>query len=304
MAVDRRGYYVFLAGGTGSGSGEDLHHLFLRMAKPFPLRLHAIDSDPLGKQSCPFDCFTHIGLTPAEVDCLRANIRQFGKAAEAIDQLFAPFLHREQVAAGSRARRALTQLFVAFHQRKLIEDIRQQVMGLMSAGDIDQIQPILVASSGGGCGSPLAILLALLLHDPATRSIILAGYHDSVLRLPIIFAADPYAKAERNNEIQQSLIYANSFAFREEAGWAQDREQLADVYLSGLSNGRGVVLRTVAQLHRHLGTIVFWHMVHEQLVASIKANHGFTKYGGVDVPELAYPDPTAVELPETRGGIG
>ncbi len=286
MEKSRRGYYFLLGGGAGYGAGREIERLHRRHDRPFPMRLHAIDSDKtLGDKKCPFHKFTFIGMQATEVDALRANIELFGSAAEIIDRDFHEFLHREDVAAGSRARRALTQLFTAYHATQLIEDMRQQVLELMNDEEASQIQPVLVGSAGGGCGSALMILHALLLSAPESRDQILAGFDDAILRRPIAFAAEPYAMADQNNEVQQSLIYGNAFAFRQEAGYLQQQSQLAEANLTGLSNSSGVVLKTIQQLHRQLGNAAFWYMRHEQQIESIKANYGFTKYGGRDAPE-------------------
>jgi hypothetical protein len=175
---------------------------------------------------------------------------------------------------------------MAYHAPRLIEDMRQQVLELMNDEGASQIQPVLVGSTGGGCGSALMILNALMLAAPESRDQILAGFDDAILRRPIAFAAEPYAMADQNNEIQQNLIYGNAFAFRQEAGYLQQQSQLAEVNLTGLANSSGVVLKTISQLHRQLGNAVFWHLLHEDLIESVKANYGFTKYVGQDAPEL------------------
>lgn len=291
MENNRRGYYVLLGGGAGAGAGREIERLHRRMGRPFPLRSHAIDSDKtLREQGHPFDRFTFIGLQPSELDALRNNIELYGEAAEIISQDFGEYLHREDVGAGSRARRALTQLFAAYHAEQLIEEMRQEVLELMTDGQAGQIQPVLVGSVGGGGGSALSILCALLLAETQSRDQILAGFDDAVMRRPIAFAAEAYAMADQNNSIQQNLLYGNAFAFRGEASHLQEQNQLADVYLTGLSNSSGVVLKTILQLHRQLGNAVFWHIQHEHLIESIKANYGFTKYDGRDAPER-YADP-------------
>lgn len=286
MELYKRAYYVLLGGGAGCGTGKEVLRLHQRHQRPFPMRVHAIDSDKsLRDQKQPFHKSTFIGLQATELDAMRANIELFGNAPEIIDHDFGEFLHREDVEAGSRARRALTQLFTAYHAPRLIEDMRQQVLQLMNDEEASQIQPVLVGSVGGGCGSALIILNALLLSAPESRDQILAGFDDSVMRRPIVFAAEPYAMADQNNEIQQNLIYGNAFAFRQEAGYLQQQSVLAEVNLTGLANSSGVVLKTIQQLHRQLGNAAFWYMRHEQHIESIKANHGFIKYGGVDAPE-------------------
>lgn len=290
MEKSKRSYYVLLGGGVGFGAGREIERLHRRHERPFPIRLHAIDSDKaLRDRKHPFHDSTFIGLQATEVDAMRANVELFGSVAEIIDRDFHEFLHREDVEAGSRARRALTQLFCAYHRLQLIEDMRQQVLELMEDEGASQIQPVLVGSTGGGCGSALMILNALLLTEQDSRDQILAGFDDAVLRRPIAFAADPYAMADQNNEIQQNLIYGNAFAFRQEAGYLQREGQMAEVNLTGLSNSRGVVLKSIQQLQRQLGNAVFWHMQHEPHIESIKANHGFTKYEGKDAPERYNP---------------
>lgn len=287
MRVSRRAYLIYLLGGAGYGAGCEIMRLYRRHNPPFPLRSHATDSDKaLRDRPHPFHKSTFIGLQPAELDAMRANFELFGPAAEIIHSDFAEFLHREDVEAGSRARRPLTQLFVAYHVPQLIEDMRQQILQLLNDEDASSIQPILVGSAGGGCGSALVILVAQLLASPESRDQILAGFDDAILRRPIAFVAEPYAMADQNNDIQQSLIYAHAFGFRQEAGYLQQLSQLAEVNLTGLSNSRGVVLKTIQQLHRQLGNAAFWHMLHEQQIESVRANYGFTKYAGPDAPEL------------------
>lgn len=286
MESSKIAYYVLLAGGVGTGAGREIARLLRRHLFSFLIRLHAIDSDKVLRETKhPFHHFSFIGLQATELDAMRANIELFGIAAEIIDTEFGEFLHREDVEAGSRARRALTQLFTAYHSAELLEDMRQQLLELMNEEGARQIQPVLVGSVGGGCGSALLILLTLMLADRESRAQILAGFDDAVMRRPIVFAAEPYAMADQNNEIQQNLIYGNAFSFRQEAGHLQARSQLAEVNLTGLSNSSGVVLKTIAQLHRQLGNAAYWHMRHASLIESTKANYGFTHYGGMDAPE-------------------
>lgn len=206
-------YYVVATGGTGRAAVPITIVLHQRLGRPFQLRSHAIDSDHFDEHTSLFDATTYIGLEPDEVDTMRANISKYGPEAEVISEHFAEYLHREKVSAGSRARPPLTQFFAAFHRDKLIADMRRQVMQLMCDQDINQIQPLIVTSSGGGCGNPLSQELALLMDHPTSRGRILAGFSNAILRRPILFAIDPYAKADRNNEIQQMLIYSNAMAF-------------------------------------------------------------------------------------------
>lgn len=282
------GFLVIVFGGIGRDAGGILYERFHRDMGPFPMKLIQIDTDP--QTSDCFDDSICPRLDAEMLAAMRADPDKFGPAVPTILDRFQRFLSPDDLANGSRTIRSLTQLAWAFHRAMIIRHLRQAIQDLLKAQRLSAVVPVIVSSSGGGCGSAGQILLLSEFAKLDFRHLLLEGMSSSLLRQPVSFVVEPFALAQLHSSLHHSRILANAMAFRIESEHLERRGATKYVFHLGLSNRHGTILSEPSQISRVLGTTVYeflrnWSEFRARFVDLEAATVG-AHYSGRDLPEL------------------
>jgi hypothetical protein len=289
QTVSRPGFLLCWNGGTGVNCSAP----FVRQAAqhcPFPVVQLALDTDPesarrLVKLS-DGDAFVPLQLTARKINVVRANAKLFGPTVEAILAHHGDLLDPDNIHQGSRTIRLLTEVAFRLHYGRVRAALRAAILRLLQKGEADHVVPVLVGSTGGGCGSALTPLLARALGAKPTRQRLLRSLNIEV-RKPIAFPVDPLAQAEQVPDAQGRLILGNSFGFRDEvARYPQDFEYL---FWTGFASTSGVVLDRLDTVAKVVALGVHQLIVHWSKLKAIFVNNvdSFIQnpYLGIDRPE-------------------
>jgi hypothetical protein len=288
-SLTRPGFLICWNGGTGVNCSAP----FAQQASqrcPFPVVQLVLDTDPesgrrLAKLS-DADTFVPLQLTARKINVVEANAGVFGPTVEAILANHRELLDPHNIHQGSRTVRLITEIAFRLHHGRIRPALRAAILRLLQKGEADHIVPILVGSTGGGCGSALIPLLARALGSRPTRQRLLRNLNVPV-RKPIVFAVDPLAQAEQVRDAQGRLILANSFGFRDEvARYPEDYEY---VFWTGFASGSGVVLDRLDTVARVVALGVHQLILHWSRLKAIFVNNvdSFVRnpYLGMDRPD-------------------
>ncbi len=284
----RPAFLCLFGGGTGlaaSGYASQLRDID-RPSSPFCF-VH-VDTDPVTETHVDHSILIPLGEHNAEV--LLTDPASFGPVAETIVSHYPELLNPEDIGDGSRTTRLLTQLAFVFHESQVSRQLREAIIDLLHAGDFDYILPVIAASTGGGAGSALVVLLAQALAPGTFRNRLLEGLPDGILRTPIAIVVEPYAYASRHPDAHAAKIYANACGARIETAMLERQRALKYVLHIGLANAAGVVLDSPQEIARVLGTITYqfcrsWLDIKRRLVDTVDIHAHRGHYRGNDIPE-------------------
>lgn len=288
-----RGVWLLAGGGIGSGAARVVRKLHSADDRPFPLVIHQIETDD--RSDAQADVATSIALDEQELAVIRSNPLQFGSEVPRLLQTLKPYLEKGDPSPGARTIRPFAQLFWSYCCRnKLIDDARQALTLLAKSSRIATVLPLIVASSGGGTGSSISVLLPRALRDPEFRDHVLMG-HQLQLERPVLLVSDPYANARSAGKLQAWRIMANMFGFRDETEVLLHQGAVQYVYHAGLGNKQGILLDDVDAIAQSLGNSAYffardWTAIKGALCDGIDNNIvAGLEYPGEDTLEKLFP---------------
>ena len=291
---------IFL-GGVGTEAARVLRELYEADGKPFPARLVQIDTDPI--PSPHVDQSILLPLDGLKVDAITSDPERFGPIAVTIVQHYSKLLNPEDVHNGARTIRLLTQLAFLFFRDKVIQQLRNCLIGLATEGGFDAVIPVFISSSGGGTGSALQILLAQAFLARDFRSYLTEGFKLGFLETPIAFAVEPFALAMRHKRMHADKVLGNSYAFRYESSLLEEPRGFKYLFHVGFASDQGTVLDTPDEIAMVLGTSIYqlernWLAIKSKFVDVFDVHILQSRYGGTDIPEKRLRSPTAIPVPQ------
>lgn len=286
--MSEQAFAFLLCGGCGRDSGRTIDQLYKSDGRPFPASCLYIDTEP---GTVPWAEKLDIGLLPSDLEAIMADPQLFGPVVEAVCRHYPQFLTHDAICNGSRTMRVITHLCVEYRLDRIRERLYASIRKLFRESGCATIQPVFVGSTGGGAGSALMVLLAILFAEPAFRSLISSGLSPYLLNLPVAVVAEPFAFAIKHKLKHQSKILANAYAFRVETALPAVQKCFQYVFSQGLANDGGAVLDTDVEISKSLGTCVYqlarhWPYAKARFVDTVDTAKTTDRYHGHDIPEL------------------
>jgi len=250
----RPAYLLIAIGGAGKDSAQSAEKQHQAAGSPFAFYTVAIDTDP--KDFDAFDLAIDIAPTRNTVSAMAANPQKYGIACRAIIEQHDDLLDYETLGHGARTTRLVTQAAFELYEGQIIKGLQQAIYSLLRQGQSQRVQPVVLASFGGGTGSAGVILLQDFFIDTIKKRQITLGLQPELVARPVLFAIDPYAHA-----LQQSSDEAS-------------RRILANIYANG---------------------VLVWEWMATYTLFKGRAVDGLDfykktcRYRGNDIPELRYP---------------
>lgn len=250
LASRRWGFLIFVLGGSGARACQIIRRNAAAEGFPFPMVIVYIDTEP-GEHPAA-DITVPLLITPDDLEAIKADPKRFGPVAIRMTKEYPEFLEEDSSGSGSRTFRALTMLACEVHMDKIVNAWKTAVRTLKRTHGVDTVVPMLVGGTGGGAGSALVILQAMLLHNKRFRSLVTEGLNPHLITKPVAVVSEPYAYADCNLDAQAERILANAFAFRIESALIE-RECFQYIYHQGMSNDGGAMLDDIEQSAYVLG---------------------------------------------------
>lgn len=298
--VASTGFWVLALGGAGKASARSVQKLYKAANNPFPIKTSAMDSDPTDFKF--FDYFANIAPTRESVSAMTCNPERYGPACKTILYQHPSLLDLETLGHGARTSRIITQAAFELFEGEIVKVMRKAIHSLLKEGRFQRIQPVILASLGGGTGSAGVILLLDFLNDVTMKNQIMLGLSPDLLARPVAFVIDAYAHAlQQHNDISPIWILSNIYATRVElAEYEKKGKGYQYVFHLGLGNDAGAVFSTIEQVCEANGLLAFeWMSNYSSFKSRAVDGLDFYKetcrYQGDDVPELFFPED---EIPE------
>jgi len=197
---------------------------------------------------------------------------------------------------GARTSRIITQAAFELYQQRIGESLRTAVHALLKLGRFERIQPVIVASSGGGTGSAALILITDFFGPTKKNKRMLLGLQPDLVDKPVAFLLDPYAHAiQQQNDVSPDWILANCYATRVELA-ERDKQGLGYQYVfhMGLANASGAVFPNIEEACEINGVLAWEWMANyvefkRRAVDQLDHFAESCRYRGDDLPELIFP---------------
>lgn len=290
----RPSYLLIAIGGAGKDSAQSAKKQHQAAGNPFAFYTLAIDTDP--KDFDAFDFPIDIAPTRDAVSAMAANPQKYGIACRAIIEQHGDLLDYETLGHGARTTRLVTQAAFELYEEQIIKGLQQAIYSLLRQGQSQRIQPVVLASFGGGTGSAGVILLQDFFMDPIKKRQITLGLQPELVARPLLFAIDPYAHAlQQSSDEASKRILANIYATRVElAEYEKIGKDYQYCFHLGLGNDAGAIFSTIEQVCEANGVMV-WEWMATYAIFKSRAVDGLDfykktcRYRGNDIPELHYP---------------
>lgn len=275
-------------GGSARAAFPTIDCMYQADGKPFPMRSVYADTEP-GMISAA-DVKLDLGLTPDDVAALKADPGIFGPMAELMFENYPQFLQPESIRNGSRTIRLNTQLAVEVRLDRILETLHQAIRDLVRLGNVSQVLPVFFASTGGGAGSALVVLMGILFANRDFRALITNGLSPNLLDTPVAVVTEPFAYALKHRPKHAAKILANAFAFRIETALIESDNCFQYIFSQGLANDGGAVLDSEDEIAKALGTGVYqllsnWPYIKARFVDTVDSGKHTDRFLGCDAPE-------------------
>jgi hypothetical protein len=286
-------------GGVGTTAGHHILERYRGDGEPFAMGAFHIDTDPA--TSLGIEDRLLIQLTAADVRAMRANPESFGSVATAIIRRLGRLLAGGDILNGSRTTRPLTQLALIYFEDRLCRALQKALSRLRERHKTRFVTPVIISSSGGGCGSAAQILLMDLLRRPAFRHRLLGGIPSDLLLPPMAFVVEPFAFVGGTSQMQSRKIIANSFAYRVESEHMLQQQAASYITHIGYANDTGTVLADPDLMAKVLGYSIYeiercWPAIKARWVDGPDDVASITNYGGQDSPEFDLLDGSRLQV--------
>lgn len=288
------GFLVIAIGGAGKDSAKSAKKQHRAAGSPFPLLFTAIDTDPVDFDV--FDFAIDIALTREAVNAMASNPRRYGPACRAIVEKHPDLLNSEALGHGARMTRLFTQTAFELFEERILKGLRAAIHELLRQGQFQRIQPVIIASFGGGTGSAGVILSQDFFMDGIKKRQITLGLQPDLVARPVLFCVDGYAHAlQQTNDVAPDWILANVYATRVElAEYEKAGKGYQYSFHLGLGNCAGAIFATIQQVCEANGAMCWeWMANFARFKAHVVNNLDFyidaCRYQGDDVAESHHP---------------
>ena len=287
------GFLVLALGGGGKASALSAKRQHQAAGEPFAMITMAIDGDPADFEA--FDIAIHIALTPEAISPMASNSQRYGPACQAIVRHHPHLVESETLGNGARTHRIITQAAFEFFEQRITEGLRSAVHAILRQGPFTRIQPVIMASLGGGTGSAAAVLLLDYFTNTNKRNQMMLGLPPDLVARPTGFLIDAYAHAiQQHNAVTPDWILSNIYATRVElAEYEKQGKGFQYAFHIGLGNKAGAVFSDIPEVCEANGLQAWEWMATYPRFKSLAINGlDFHKedgrYGGDDDPETVF----------------
>jgi hypothetical protein len=288
------GFLVIALGGAGKLSASSAIKQHRAENCPFLLYSFALDTEPTGLDG--FDSSLNIAPTREAVQAMAVNPRRYGPACTAIATRHRYLLEGDVLGMGARSSRIITQAAFELNPQRIVESLRSAIHALLRQGRFERIQPVVVASSGGGTGSAAVVLITEYFADTKANKRMLLGLPSDLVAKPVAFLLEAYAHAiQQQNEVSPDWILSNSYAARVELA-EREKRGLGYQYTFhlGLGNASGAVFPSIEEACEINGLLAWEWMANYahfkmRAVDQLDFYAESCRYHGDDVPELFFP---------------
>jgi len=288
------GFLAIALGGAGKASALSLMRQHQAAGAPFPMHTLAIDTDPDGLAA--FDSAINIALTREAVSALASNPQRYGPACQAIVRHHPHLLGSETIGRGARTHRLLTHVAWELFEPAVTEGLRAAAHTTLRQGPFSRIQPVVLASKGGGTGSAAAVLLLDYFSDTNKRDQMMLGLSPDLMAKPVALLIGAYAHAlQQRNAVLGDWILSNIYATRVElAEYENQGKSYQYLFHLGLGNDAGAVFSTIEQVCEANGLLAWEWMANyaafkSRAVDSLDFFREVGRYQGDDRPESHLP---------------
>lgn len=285
----RKAFLVIAMGGTGRAALRTFMDRYAKDGSPFPLLTIAADTEPITDDAARAKI--ELALTDDDLTALNGDPKSFGPIAQLMTSKYDWCLDRDASGNGSRTTRIYTQLAMEVHRHRVLRTLYQSIRDLYRGNDIDSILPVFLCSTGGGAGSALMILFALLFADAKCRARMTEGLSPYLLDKPFGIVTEPFAFAIKHLPNHAAKILANAYAFRIESAQIERRNCFQYLMSQGMANEGGAMLDTEREIASSLGTVAFqmcrnWGYYKARAVDTLDGGKNTDRFRGSNLPEL------------------
>jgi len=242
------GFLVIAAGGAGKASTLSAVRQHQAAEAPFVMHTLAIDTDPEGLGT--FDSAINIALSREAVSAMKSDPQRYGPACQAVVRHHPHLLESETLGRGARTHRPLTQVAWELSEARILEGLRAAVHAILKRGPFARIQPVVLASMGGGTGSAALILLLNDFLNPQRKSHLTLGLPPDLVAIPAAFVIDAYSHAlQQRSGATRDWILSNLYASRFELALCEVRgTRYQYIFHLGLGNDAGAVFPSIEEV--------------------------------------------------------
>ena len=305
------GFMVIAAGGAGKASALSAARQHQAAGAPFVMYTMGMDTDPDGLGV--FDSAINIALSREAVSAMGSDPRRYGPACQAIVRHHPHLLESETLGRGARTHRLITQVAWELFETRILEGLRTAVHAILQRGPFVRIQPVLLASVGGGTGSAATVLLLNALMDPHRKSQLMLGLPPDLVARPSAFVVDAYPHAlQQRNDMTRDWILSNIYATRTELAEYEKRGKgYQYMFHLGLGNDAGAVFPSIQEVCEANGLLAWEWMANysyfkSRAVDSLHFAMTSCRFRGGNTPEAFIPKdewpPYAAERPDLESG--
>ncbi|MEL7499523.1 MAG: hypothetical protein AAFN77_18105 [Planctomycetota bacterium] len=276
--MNNLGFIVFVMGGVGKRAGIQ----FMKMLRNLGLHEKVVvvyldtDGGDLNDKEVReyFDIVVDLSLSPGQIETVRENAGCFGPAVEFVVRKYgAQLVNEYEAQAGSRTIRMLTLLSFAYYLPAILDVIHKASCMLMGRGLTRFIKPVMISSSGGGCGSAVQVLLAYCFGQKKLKRQIRYGLPSHIHSPITAVLAEPFTLARLHKPPHRDRILSNSAATTIETESLDAALKPYEViYHLAFTNSSGVILSSVQDLDRVLGNAILQILICTDVVASRRAD--------------------------------
>jgi len=288
------GFLVIAAGGAGKDSASSTIRQHQAAGNPFVMDTLAIDTDPDGLGA--FTSAINIALSREAVSALRSDPQRYGPACQAVVRHHPHLLDSETLGRGARTHRPLTQVAWELNKNRIQEGLRAAIHAILQKGPFARIQPVVLASLGGGTGSAATILLLNEFLHPQNKSHLTLGLPPELVAVPVAIVIDAYAHAiQQRNEMTRDWILSNIYASRTELAECEKRgKKYQYVFHLGLGSDAGAIFPSIRDVCEANGLLAWEWMANfayfkSRAVDSLHFAMTGTHFRGGNTPESIIP---------------
>ena len=287
------GFLVLALGGAGKDSALSAKRQHQAAGEPFVMHTIAVDADPTDFEG--FASAIHIALTREAVSAMASNPQLYGPACQAIVRHHPHLVESETLGNGARTHRIITQAAFEFFEQPITKGLRSAVHATLRQGPFTRIQPVFLASLGGGTGSAAAVLLLDYFTNTNKRNDMMLGLPPDLVARPTGFLIDAYTHAiQQHNAVTPDWILSNIYGTRAElAEYEKQGKGYQYALHLGLGNDAGAVFSTIEQVCEANGLLAWeWMATYPRFksraVDGLDFHKDNARYGGDDVPEAFF----------------
>lgn len=294
---DQRGantvFMPHVCGGLGVLSFNQLRDAWEAYGRPFPMCSISYDTDSSTKPNT--DIHVQLKITPKQLRTINANAEKLHPQLRIIVDCLkeANSFTAHGITKGSRSVRMITQLAILANLGDIVKAERQLFDLICTRYEVQEIIPVYISSTGGGCGGSAVCNLLSLYGDPAFGDDVFLTADEDLIQPAICIFAEPFAYARTVKRNQRHRILSNSMAVRLETDEISSKsDSIQYCFHIGYSNRASVSLvndRITAQV---IGRSAFDYLLNYPAIKALFVNdadfQAHVPYGGKDTLSMNY----------------